>query len=56
MKADRNCNWQKLVLKIFLWLFIEALLNLTGTDDLADYSEFLNISQITWQSQYTITT
>lgn len=34
-------NWQSLIMKICLWLLIEAVFNLIGIDDLADYSEFL---------------
>lgn len=33
--------WRKLLLKTFVWLITELLLNLIGIDDLADYSEFL---------------
>ena len=43
-------NWQKLILKIFFWLLLEAIFNLLGIDDLADYSEFLLMPKITIQS------
>lgn len=43
-------NWQKLIVKIFLWLLVEAIFNLIGIDDLADYSEFLLMPKITVQS------
>jgi hypothetical protein len=29
------------VLNLILWVAIEIILNVTGSDDLADYSEFL---------------
>ncbi len=34
-------QWQKLWVKIILWLGAEILLTLIGLDNLADYSEFL---------------
>ncbi len=34
-------HWQQLFLKILFWLALEAVFNLIGIDDLADYSEFL---------------
>ena len=34
-------QWQKLFIKLTIWLAAEILLNLLGLDDLADYSEFL---------------
>jgi hypothetical protein len=34
-------QWPKLILQISLWLLLEALFNLIGIDELADYSEFL---------------
>jgi hypothetical protein len=34
----QTSNW---VFNIILWVAIEIILNLTGIDDLADYSEFL---------------
>lgn len=34
-------RWDKLILQISLWLVLEALFNLIGIDELADYSEFL---------------
>ena len=43
-------NWQKLITKIFFWLLVEIAFNLIGIDDLADYSEFLLMPKITWQS------
>ena len=44
-------NWQKLITKIFLWLLVEAIFNLIGIDDLADYSEFLLMPKITIQAE-----
>lgn len=34
-------NWQSLIIKICFWLLIEAIFNVIGIDNLADYSEFL---------------
>ncbi|MDJ0678866.1 MAG: hypothetical protein QNJ18_03255 [Xenococcaceae cyanobacterium MO_167.B52] len=34
-------QWQQLFLKVLFWLALEAIFNLIGIDDLADYSEFL---------------
>ena len=34
-------QWQKLFIKLTIWLAAEILLNWLGLDDLADYSEFL---------------
>ena len=34
-------KWQKLWIKIILWLGAEILLTAIGLDDLADYNEFL---------------
>lgn len=34
-------NWRNLLLKITGWLIAEAILNLVGLDNLADYSEFI---------------
>lgn len=45
-------NWQKLITKIFFWLLLETVLNLIGIDKLADYSEFLLMSKVTTQSEY----
>lgn len=44
-------NWQKLITKIFFWLLVEAVFNVLGIDDLADYSEFLLMPKITIQSE-----
>jgi hypothetical protein len=33
--------WQKILIKITLWLIVEIILNLLGLDNLADYSEFV---------------
>jgi len=49
-----NTNWQKLITKIFFWLLVEAVFNLIGIDDLADYSEFLLMPKITIQSERSI--
>ena len=37
-----NTRWQKLLVKIAVWLVIEILFTLLGIDDLADYSEFIS--------------
>ncbi|MGK7893240.1 MAG: hypothetical protein AB4372_06320 [Xenococcus sp. (in: cyanobacteria)] len=34
-------QYQKLILNLIFWLFLEIVLNLTGLDDVADYSEFV---------------
>ena len=34
-------QWQKLFIKISVWLTAEILLNVIGLDNLADYSEFM---------------
>jgi hypothetical protein len=34
-------QWQKLLVKLTIWLATEILLNLVGLDNLADCSEFL---------------
>lgn len=34
-------HYQKLILNLIFWLFLEIILNLTGLDDVADYSEFI---------------
>ena len=44
-------NWQKLIMKIFFWLLLEAVFNIIGIDDLADYSEFLLMPKVTVQSE-----
>ncbi len=44
-------NWQKLITKIFFWLLVEAVFNVLGIDDLADYSEFLLMPKITIESE-----
>ncbi|MEO0849120.1 MAG: hypothetical protein AAFY50_22225 [Cyanobacteria bacterium J06648_1] len=44
-------SWQKLVIKIFLWLLIEVILNFIGIDNLADYCEFLLLPKVTMRSQ-----
>ena len=36
-----NCSWGKLCGKALVWLAIEIMLNLTGMDNVADYSEFI---------------
>lgn len=44
-------QWQHLFRKILFWLMLEAVFNLMGIDDLADYSEFLLTSRnTTWYS------
>lgn len=40
-------QWQKLIYKILFWLLVEAIFNLIGIDDLADYSEFLLMPKAT---------
>ena len=44
-------NWQSLIVKICLWLLIEAVFNLIGIDDLADYSEFLLMPKTSIQTE-----
>ena len=44
-------NWQKLIIKIFFWLLVEAIFSQIGIDDLADYSEFLLMPKVTVQSE-----
>jgi|GEM_PF-2860716 len=34
-------QWKTLLLKLIVWLATEILLNFLGTDDLANYTEFL---------------
>lgn len=34
-------NQRQASLRIFVWLALEVLFNLAGTDNLADYSEFV---------------
>ncbi len=34
-------QWDKLLLKLTVWLALEVVLNLMGLDDMADYSEFI---------------
>ncbi len=36
-----NVRWQKLLVKITLWVVAEIWLNFLGIDNLADYSEFI---------------
>ena len=33
--------WLKIIAKLMFWLLAEIVLNSTGVDDLADYSEFV---------------
>lgn len=47
-------NWYKLITKIFFWLLIEVVLNLIDIDNLADYSEFLLMSKVTVELDYSI--
>jgi hypothetical protein len=44
-------NWQKLILKISFWLLLEAVYNLSGIDNLIDYSEFVLMPKTTVQSE-----
>lgn len=37
-------KWKTLFVKTIAWLAAEIYLNFLGLDDLADYSEFLNLS------------
>lgn len=43
-------QWQKLLFKILFWFLVEAVLNLIGIDDLADYSEFLLMPKVSVES------
>ena len=40
-----RCNWKVLIVKTSFWLMSEVVLGICGTDDLADYSEFLGAQQ-----------
>ena len=44
-------QWQQLFLKVLFWLALEAVFNLIGIDDLADYSEFLITPKTTMSYQ-----
>jgi hypothetical protein len=37
-------KWKTLIVKTTIWLTAEICLNFLGLDNLADYSEFLNLS------------
>ncbi len=37
----KKIQWQKLMVKICLWLLVEAVFTAIGIDDLVDYGEFL---------------
>lgn len=34
-------RWQKLLVKLTIWLTLEIVLSLMGLDNIADYSEFI---------------
>jgi hypothetical protein len=36
-----NGNWKKLTVKVSLWLVAEIALNVSGLDNIADYTEFV---------------
>jgi hypothetical protein len=36
-----NTTWKRLLQKTAIWLLVEVMMNLTGLDTLADFSEFL---------------
>ncbi len=40
-----RCNWKVLLVKTSFWLISEVVLNICGTDTMADYSEFLSAQQ-----------
>ena len=40
-----RCHWKALIIKTSVWLLSEVVLNLCGTDTIADYSEFLMAQQ-----------
>ena len=40
-KIMSKIKWRKLLILITIWLFSEVVLNFTGWDDLADYSEYI---------------
>ena len=50
-----NTHWQKLLVKIAIWLIIEILLTVLGIDDLADYSEFISEQKSILLTSCTIT-
>lgn len=52
----KNINWQSLIVKLCFWLVIEAVFNIIGIDDLADYSEFLLMPKTALQSERSLIT
>ena len=44
-EAPMHCHWKVLIVKTSFWMLSEVVLNLCGTDTMADYSEFLNARQ-----------
>lgn len=48
--------WQKLIVKIFFWLLIEAIFSIIGIDDLADYSEFIFTPKVNLKTEYYLAT
>lgn len=42
-----KAHWQKLVIKVTMWLMVEILLNILGLDNLADYGEFVFHREVT---------
>ncbi|WP_172657252.1 hypothetical protein [Myxosarcina sp. GI1] len=44
-----NTQWEKIIFKILCWLFVEAVFNLIGIDDLIDYGEFTLIPKVMLQ-------
>jgi hypothetical protein len=36
-----SAHWKHLIVEITIWLAAEVLLNVTGLDNLADFSEFM---------------
>jgi hypothetical protein len=42
-----KAQWQKIVIKVTMWLMVEILLNILGLDNLADYGEFVFHKEVT---------
>jgi hypothetical protein len=47
-------KWNKLLMKVAVWLTAEILLNFLGLDNIADYSEFLLDNDLVDTEQITI--
>ncbi len=47
-----NIQWQKVWLKVIIWLAAEIILNLIGLDNIADYSEFIFDREVVVEINY----